>query len=116
MEWNRKDNKLHITLQLHICSCILLTTFPYVCILFITFFNFQIYSREVEMCEYLKTSHCYDTTLIVKKFRCKYQEQKYNWSKENNLIFLKIEYVLLTLFCGTIILFIILPDRIQQNS
>jgi len=68
------------------------------------------------MCEYLKASYCYDTTLIVKKFRCKYQEQKYNWSQENNLIFLKIEYVLLTLFCGTIILFIILPDIIQQNG
>jgi hypothetical protein len=53
------------------------------------------------------------TTLIVKKFRCKYSfstrnknitgHQKiirFSWRKERGL--LKIEYVLLTLFCGTL--------------
>ena len=128
MKWNMKDKKLHITLQLHICSCILLTTFPYVCFLFIIFF-FSIFRSTAKRwkCVSILEHHIamHNTKLLVKKFRYKYSfsttdknitgHQKiirFSWRKERGL--LKIEYVLLTLFCGTII--VIVSDRIQQNS
>ena len=96
MEWNRKDKKLQIILPLHICSCILLTTYPYVCVCFLLniIFNFQIYSRVVVIREYLKTSFCYaqhnaNCKEIPMQIYHFYQEQKYNWSAEHNSIFLK---------------------------